>query len=153
MPRNATIAALLCILSPFAATGETVVAARTIRAQAILTPGDLSLIAQDIAGAYVSFDEVVGQEARVVLYAGRPVRIDDVGPPAIVERNQIVTLVYRTGVLEIATEARALARAGVGDRLRVMNLTSRNTVTGWVMPDGSVSANPPAIPAATLPQM
>ena len=38
----------------------------------------------------------------------------------------------------IATEGRALDRAGVGERLRVMNLGSRNTVTGTVAEDGAV---------------
>lgn len=132
---------------------DTVVPTRTIRAQAILTAADVQLIAGDVPGTYVALDEVVGQEARVVLYAGRPIRIEDVGPPAIVERNQIVVLVYARGGLTIATEGRALARAGVGDRLRVMNLGSRATVTGLVLADGTVSVSPPDLPGFGASQM
>ncbi len=132
------------------ATAETVLAARTIRAQAILAPGDVTLAAHEVPGTYVAIDEAVGLEARVVLYAGRPIRIEDLGPPAIVERNQIVTLIYRTGGLAIAAEGRALARAGIGDRLRVMNLASRQTVTGHVRTDGTVSVGP--LSPSLLPQ-
>jgi flagella basal body P-ring formation protein FlgA len=128
------------------AQAETVVAARTIRAQAILTANDLGLVKQDMIGTYALLEDVVGQEARVVLYAGRPIRIEDIGPPAIIERNQIVTLFYATGGITIMTEARALGRAGIGDRIRVMNLSSRSTVTGWVLPDGTVSVSPPQLP-------
>ena len=128
------------------ATSQTVVATHTIRAQSILTAADVELIEQSVAGAYIAIDEVAGMEARVVLYPGRPIRIDDIGPPALVERNQIVTLVYSVAGLVIATEARSLGRAGIGDRLRVMNLSSRSTVSGWVQADGSVSVAPPSLP-------
>jgi hypothetical protein len=72
----------------------------------------------------------------------RPVRAADLGPPAVVERNQIVGLAYRSGGLAILTEGRALARGGVGDVIRVMNLASRATVTGTIGPDGLVAVGP-----------
>ena len=142
--------ALIIALLPLPALAETVLAARTIRAQAILAPGDVTLAAHEVPGTYVAIGETIGLEARVVLYAGRPIRIEDLGPPAIVERNQIVTLIYRTGGLAIAAEGRALARAGIGDRLRVMNLASRQTVTGHVRADGTVSVGP--LSPSLLPQ-
>jgi flagellar basal body P-ring formation protein FlgA len=46
---------------------------------------------------------------------------------------------YAAGPLAITTEGRALARGGAGDVIRVLNLSSRNTVTGRVQPDGAVS--------------
>jgi flagella basal body P-ring formation protein FlgA len=80
--------------------------------------------------------------ARVVLYTGRPIRPGDVGPAAIIDRNQIVTLLFSRNGLKIATEARALGRAGVGDRVRVMNLASRSTITGTVDRHGRVLVGP-----------
>ena len=35
--------------------------------------------------------------------------------------------------------ARALARGGGGDRIRVMNIASRSTVSGVIAPDGTVT--------------
>lgn len=121
---------------------ETVVALRTLRAQSIVSPGDVTIVEQDIAGTYQSLDEVVGLEARSVLYAGRPVRIEDLGPPAIIDRNQIVPVVYDTGSMRIVADGRALGRAGIGDMLRVMNLSSHTVITGRVLPNGTVTVSP-----------
>jgi flagella basal body P-ring formation protein FlgA len=128
------------------AQAETLVAARTVRSQAILAPSDLGIIEQTIPGALQSADQAIGMEARVVLYAGRPILPENIGPAAIIERNQIVTLLFRRGTLSIAADARALGRAGVGDTLRVMNLASRSTVTGIVRADGTVTVGGPDIP-------
>ena len=136
---------IFAALTAMPAMAETLIAARTIRSQAILTAADLNVVAGSIPGALITKDEAIGLEARVVLYAGRPIHPGDVGPPAIVERNQIVTLLYRRGGLTIVADARALGRAGIGDRLRVMNLTSRTTVTGLVHSDGTVSVGGPDI--------
>ncbi|MDJ0825805.1 MAG: flagellar basal body P-ring formation chaperone FlgA [Rhodobacter sp.] len=141
------ILGLLVALWPAVAWADTVIAARTVRSQAILTAGDLALIDKTIPGALTDIADAVGLEARVVLYAGRPVRAGDVGPAAIIERNQIVTLLFRRGGLSIAAEARALGRAGVGDVLRVMNLASRSTVTGIVRSDGTVTVGGPDLTA------
>ncbi len=133
-----SILALSLVALPLPATAETVVAARTIRATAILGPGDVALIPADVPGALSDPAAAVGLEARVILHAGRPIRPGDLGPPALVERNGLVTLVYRAGGLAITAEGRALARGGAGDAVRVLNLASRSTVTGVVGPDGRV---------------
>lgn len=117
---------------------ETLVAARTIRAQSILTAEDLAFIETSVAGMMSNPAEVIGMEARTILYEGRPIRPSDIGPAAIVERNAIVTLVFKSGALTITAEGRSMGRAGPGDQLRVTNLASRTTVTGIVAPDGRV---------------
>ncbi len=135
---------LLLVAPPVMA--DTVVAARTLRAQSIVAPGDVTVVPQDIAGTYASVDEVIGLEARGVLYAGRAVRIEDLGPPAIIDRNQVVPVLYNAGGMRIVAEGRALGRAGPGDMLRVMNLSSHSVITGRVLPDGTVTVSPPDAP-------
>ena len=137
MTRLLPIALFLAIVTG-PASADMLVAARNIRALEIISEGDVDLTAGDAPGMLIDPAEAIGQEARVLLYAGRPIRIGDVGPAAIIERNAIVPLIYATGGLHLSTEARALGRAGVGDSLRVMNLSSRSVVTGWVAPDGAV---------------
>jgi flagellar basal body P-ring formation protein FlgA len=134
--------ALCLIAACTTARAETLVAARTVRAQAILSDTDIVVVTETTPGALAFPDEAIGLEARVALYAGRPIRPDDLGPPSIIERNQIVPLVYAAGGLAIQTEGRALARGGVGDAIRVMNLASRTTVNGLILPDGSVQVGP-----------
>ncbi len=124
------------------AWSETVFAARTIRAQTILTAQDLILKNVEVPGAFSDAQLIIGQEARVALYANRPIRPGDVGPPAMVDRNQIVPLVFTANGVMILTEGRSLARAGVGEYVRVMNLSSRNTVMGQVTSDGRVLVSP-----------
>lgn len=130
---------VLSLMMAAPAAAETLVAARTIRAQTILTHADLALIEASVAGTLSAAEDAVGLEARTILYQGRPIRPADIGPPAIVERNAIVTLVFRSGGLTITAEGRAMGRGGAGDQLRVMNLASRTTVTGIVEPDGRIA--------------
>lgn len=129
-----------CCLGAAPALAETLLASRTIRAGEVLAPGDVTRAAQPTPGGLSDPAQAIGMEARVALYAGRPLRAGDLGPPALVERNQIVILSYRQGGLQITTEGRALGRAGAGEPVRVMNLSSRNTVTAVVGPDGTVHA-------------
>ncbi|NVK17039.1 MAG: flagellar basal body P-ring formation protein FlgA [Rhodobacteraceae bacterium] len=131
-------AATLCAPPVWA---DYLVPTRTIRAKTILSAEDLALKKGEILGALSDPAEVVGLEARVALYAGRPLRAGDIGPPAIVERNDLVTLIFRQGGLSIAAEGRALGRGAAGEAVRVMNLSSRTTVTGRIAQDGSVEVN------------
>lgn len=129
------IASLALLAGPVAA--DTLIAARTIPAQAVIGPADIALRGETTPGALSDPVLAVGMEARVALYAGRPIRPGDLGPPAVVERNQLVTLIYEGNGLAISTEGRALGRAGPGDVIQVMNLSSRMTVTAQIAADGT----------------
>lgn len=128
--------AILCMMAspPLA---DTVVAARTIPAHTTIMPEDIAHDTRDIPGAVTDPSQIVGMEARVALFAGRPIRPGDVGFPAVVERNQIIPLLYDRNGLVISTEGRALGRAGPGDLIRVMNISSRSTVTARIGADGA----------------
>ncbi len=128
----------LLLALPGLASAETVIAARTIRAQEVVAPGDLVVQDIEVPGAIRSLEGLFGLETRQALYAGRPLRPGDLGPPALVERNQLVSLIYDRNGLTIVTEARSLGRAGLGESLRVMNMASRQVVRGVVRDDGTV---------------
>ncbi len=129
---------LILAMLPALAQAEIVVPTRTIRAKEVIRSQDLELKAVENVGAATSFSTLIGQEARVALYPGRPIQLSDVGPPAVVDRNDLVTLVFGRAFLSITAEGRALGRGAVGERIRVMNLSSRTTVTGVIRPDGQV---------------
>ncbi len=135
MKRALTIALLLMANQ---AAADVVFATRTIRANSIITAQDLVVKDGDIAGMATGPGQLIGTEAHVALYAGRPIALANVGPPALVERNQIVSIVFEKNGLNISAEGRSLSRAGVGDFVRVMNLSSRSTISGKVMPDGRI---------------
>lgn len=133
---------MLMVFLPTTAFADSVVAARVIRPQQILVAEDVTTVAAEIPGALTNPDAALGQEARVAIYPGRPIKADDVGPAAVIERNQIVALSYRVGALAILTEGRALARGKPGDVIEVMNLSSHNKVTGLIGPDGTIDVGP-----------
>jgi len=121
-----------------AAAADIVTPTRTLRPGVLITADALTIRDGLQPGAFDRISDVAGQEARVALYAGRPIPFDAVGPPAVVNRNEIVPLIFRTEGLSISTEGRAMERGGVGDRIRVMNLQSRTSLFGLVQADGSI---------------
>ncbi|MEM7519464.1 MAG: flagellar basal body P-ring formation chaperone FlgA [Pseudomonadota bacterium] len=135
---------ILSVLVALPATlaADSVVPTRTIRANTIISETDVTLRAMQNAKGFAAITDVVGQEARVVLYPGRVIQVDDVGPPALVSRNQVVRLAFSAGGLQIITEGRALERGAVGDLVRIMNLSSRTTVIGQVLANGTIKVSP-----------
>ncbi len=133
---------ILCIFVATASWADTVVPTRTIRPHTVLTQADVILRSGGQPQGFDRISDVVGLESRVVLYPGRPIAKDSVGPPAIVDRNQIVRVSFSSDKLMITTEGRVLERGGVGDLVRVMNLTSRTTLFGRVRSDGSIAVDP-----------
>ncbi|MEM9756557.1 MAG: flagellar basal body P-ring formation chaperone FlgA [Pseudomonadota bacterium] len=125
------------------AAADVVVAAGTIRSAQIIGPADVALADGDVIGALTRLEDAIGLEARINIYPGRPVRPGDLQPPALVDRNDIVTLQFASGGLMILTDGRALDRASEGERLRVQNLSSRMIVTGTVIGPGLVAVGPP----------
>jgi flagellar basal body P-ring formation protein FlgA len=139
MLRAATIFTLfVAVLAAGAVLAQSVQPVRAIRAQTVLEAADLTLVEDTVPGAVGAIELAVGQEAKVALYPGRPILEAQIGAPALVERNAVVRMTYVEGPLRIVTEGRALDRAAAGEPVRVMNLASRQTVTGTVAPDGSI---------------
>ncbi|MBL4807321.1 MAG: flagellar basal body P-ring formation protein FlgA [Rhodobacteraceae bacterium] len=126
----------LCFSTPL--TAQTVVATQAIRSQTLITADHVQLVDGDTVGAFSALALVVGLEARVNIYPGRPILLGDLGRPAILERNQLVVMVFHRGGLSITSEGRVLDRAGVGERVRVMNLSSKSIVYGLVSASGMV---------------
>lgn len=126
------------LLAAGGAAAQSVVPIRAIRAHSVLTAADVSVVGTSYPGAAQRVEDVLGQEARVALYPGRAILLDDISAPAVVDRNQIVTMIYEIGGLHITAEGRVLERAGLGEMVRIMNTDSRVTVSGIVLENGSV---------------
>lgn len=129
---------LLLLVLGTPALAQSVMAVHAVRAGSMLGADDLAFHDADAAQGFADPRDVIGLEARVNLYPGRPILTRDVGLPTVVERNAIVPLVFERGGLSITLEGRALGRAGAGETVRVMNLSSRNTVIGVASETGQV---------------
>jgi flagella basal body P-ring formation protein FlgA len=138
----ALFALFVALLAAGAVLAEQVQPVRAIRSKTVLQPEDLTVVEGSAPGAIESLEEAVGLEAKVALYPGRPILPGQLGAPALVERNAMVRMRYVDGPLSIVTDGRALDRAAAGEPVRVMNLVSRQTVTGTVAADGSIEVGP-----------
>ena len=107
-----------------------------IRSGNIVTPDMLTTEEGDPV-----FDSpVIGREVRRTVYAGQEVSLSNTQAPRLVTRNQIVTVKYIRGGLEITTSARAMEEGGLDDLVTVLNLQSRKLVTGVIQQGGWVLA-------------
>ena len=116
---------------------SSLVAAEVIRA------GDRISAANAVtdSGTAADADEsLLGREVRRTIYAGQSITTDNTRPPMLVKRNQIVTLKYISGALEITTTGRALGEAGLSESVSVLNPDSRQLVQGIVQEGGWVLA-------------
>ena len=131
------IRVLVCLIfSASIASADVLVATRVIPANAVISADDIQLRDVSAPSGIQDPNLVIGMEARKALFAGRPILNSDIGVPAVVERNQLVQLVFRRSGLVIKADGRAMGRAGPGDIVRVMNLASRSLVTAKVDAEG-----------------
>lgn len=133
----------ICLIFALAApaSAESLVAARAIVGSTVVSETDIRFTRREIEGALSDPASVIGREAKVTIYAGRPIRAGDLRAPALIERNDIVRLRYRYGGLIIEADGRALGRGAAGERISVMNMTSRTTLSGIVRKNGFVEVS------------
>lgn len=129
---------ILLALWPLPGLADAVVATRTLRAGDVIQPSDVRL-ATDQNGTLNDPAQAIGLETRVMVSEGRPLRPEHLSSPTLVARNQAVTIIYDKGPLRIEAEGRALTAGSAGQSVRVMNSSSRVTVTGRVSSDGTIS--------------
>lgn len=92
------------------------------------------------AGESPADDPLIGREVRRTVYVGKPITLDNTRPPVLVKRNQIVSIRYIRGPLEITATGRALGEAGLNESVTVLNQQSKQTVQGIVQENGWVLA-------------
>lgn len=131
-------ALLILCASASASMADTVIAARNLRPGAVLQASDILAVRGEVSGSFSQAAQVIGKEAKVALYAGRAIMTDDLSRPASVERNQLIELIYQSNSMTIHVEGRALGRGAIGDRIRVMNLTSKTNLFGTIQADGTI---------------
>lgn len=108
-------------------------ATEVLRAGAVITSENASP-ADDVWQA--EHADLLGREVSRTIYTGQPIAAKDTRSPRLVKRNQLVTLKYMEGPLEITLTGRALGEAGLDESVPVLNLQSRQTVEGIVQAGG-----------------
>ncbi|MEL7546560.1 MAG: flagellar basal body P-ring formation chaperone FlgA [Pseudomonadota bacterium] len=83
---------------------------------------------------------LIGREVARTVYKGQPIRYEQTRAKRLVTRNQIVTVKYINGGLEITTSGRAMSEAAHNETVTVLNLKSKQMVQGVVQAEGWVLA-------------
>jgi flagellar basal body P-ring formation protein FlgA len=126
----------------------------------VLKASDLTVSrrAKAEGAAITDMQAAIGLAARHELRPGQPLHQADLMKPAIVQRNDTVTIVYEAPGVTLTLRGQAQDAGALGDTISVLNLQSKHVVQGVVSGPGRVTvaattthfvANAPA-PAASL---
>ncbi|WPY94903.1 flagellar basal body P-ring formation chaperone FlgA [Limimaricola variabilis] len=113
-----------------------------------LMPGDI-VSASDLTelrlpqarlGPYAVIDPeaVIGMQVRRMLPEGRPVMVQSVMQPLVIERGDEVAISFTDGALRLKAPGRALSDAHRGQEVRIVNTSSNTTLTGIAAAEGLV---------------
>lgn len=133
-----------------APTLPAIVATRRLAAGEIPRPGDLRPIRLRAErfrpGLAERPEQVIGQQLHRAVAADAPIPLADLGPPALVEKNALVTMLLEAPGLSLSAQGRALEAGPRGGLVPVMNLASRAVIEAEVIGPGRVRIAPGATP-------
>jgi flagellar basal body P-ring formation protein FlgA len=113
-----------------------VVASHNLAMGSVLQASDLRIerISSDQLnqGYLSSLDQVVGKRLRRDLSQGKSLNNGMLLIPKAVQYGNLVTLVNGTGGLEVRMRGKALGHGSIGDRIAVLNLSSKRKVDGII---------------------
>jgi flagella basal body P-ring formation protein FlgA len=98
--------------------------------------------------AVLNVDDIIGQETRRALRPNEPLRSYDLQRPVMIERGELVTLIFEVPGIQLTVRARAMESVGEGELARFVNLQSNRTVEAFV--DGPGRARVGAAPAISF---
>ncbi|GAK32347.1 hypothetical protein JCM17846_09900 [Iodidimonas nitroreducens] len=118
---------------------------RTIRPGEMITAADLvrePLRLSDISpDAVLDGRDLIGQEARRALPAGRPIEAHQIGARTIVSRNSLVEISYHSAQMKITGKGRALSDGGMHEMVQVMNIASKKVIEARIIGHGHVEVS------------
>jgi flagella basal body P-ring formation protein FlgA len=117
--------------------------ARSVAKGTVLVAEDLTLApagARRPDGIFTDPAGVVGRRTRATLGEGKPVLLRQLEPVWLVARGNPVVLVAAAGGLAVSAPAEALEDGGMGDVIRVTNLSSGREVKAVVTGHNTVTA-------------
>jgi flagella basal body P-ring formation protein FlgA len=107
----------------------------------VLRESDLTILRRPKTegGAIADLADVVGRAARHQLRPGQPLHAADLMKPEVVQRNDIVTIVYQAPGVVLTLRGQAQDAGAIGDSIGVLNVETKRTVQGVVSAPGRVT--------------
>jgi flagellar basal body P-ring formation protein FlgA len=156
MPTGATTRGALHLSGRATATVEIVTLAHALERGGTIKAADVALERRPRAtigrDAVTDSAQVIGLAARNSMLPGRPLRLADLTKPAVVLRNETVTLTYQVPGITLTVRGKATESGAEGDVISVLNEQSKRTLQGVVSGPGrvTVTTGSPRL-AANLP--
>lgn len=120
-----------------------VCAARAVAHNTVLTEADLTVTSVNIAefppGTLTDVKEVIGQNAKVTIRPGTPIRTAMLAPAPLVQKGERVKIVAASGRLKVAAMGIAKTSGGMGEQIQVENVASNKTIVGRVTGESTVA--------------
>ncbi len=113
-----------------------IIATKTLKRGQVLTDSDIKpnngYLPEDLRKQYI------GKEIKRTVYAGHKILPAYLTSPQLVKRNEMVSMVYNYGVMQLSAKGRALQSGAKGDVISVINISSRKKIMAVVMGDKQV---------------
>ena len=114
----------------------------TLPAGTVLTQSDIEMRLVPLTTAETSgsarLEDLVGKALTRQSRAGMLLKVNDVRPPELVSRNDIVTVFLRTGPMTLTVKGQALSAAAEGDTIPVLNLMTKKVLYGKATAAGTI---------------
>lgn len=117
--------------------------ARTVAAGDILSAADIETRRVPLAlarnGSLPDLAQLIGKQIKRPARAGMLLTDNLVTEPQLVSRNELITLIYKTGPITLTARGRALNAAAKGGDVSVLNMLSNKVITGTATAGGTVT--------------
>jgi flagella basal body P-ring formation protein FlgA len=123
-------------------TVPTATLVRALRAGETLKASDVSVERRpktEVGLDAMTAEQAVGLAAKHVLRAGQTLRPGDLVKAQVVQRNEVITLIYQVPGVSLTVRGKATEAGAVGDIINVLNVQSNRSVQGTVTGPGRVT--------------
>ena len=105
---------------------------------------DWTVMRLDRVGQHIITDtrDLIGKAVKRRTAAGQTLRASDVQNPVIVEKGNLVTIVYKSPNMTLSAEGRALNHGGQDDTIQVLNTRSNRNLRARVIGPNQVIVSP-----------
>ncbi len=83
-------------------------------------------------GTILDEKDLMNMTPRRVLHGGKPVIINELEHPKMVDRGDAITLIFETGPMMLTVKGKSMQAGALGDTVRVSNTDSNKNLSGVV---------------------
>lgn len=113
---------------------------KSLRNGHVITARDIEMISMRIKtlgdDVLVDKNAVIGMTPDRFLVSKKPIRKTDIRAPMMVQRGQRITLVHRSGPLNLSAAGRSMQNGSKGEIIRVVNIDSNKNLQAEIIGDG-----------------